>query len=243
VSVPVSVDHQRVDLSMSSSASAFHQHAACAPRPTPTMIDIGVASPSAQGQAMMSSTLTAATRVRHARLRPEIRPDAPNATQRHDDHGGDKPAGHPIRKPLDRRSRALRFRDHLHDLRQQRIAADFFGAHHEPAGLIQRARDHLAAGLSCDGHGFAGDERFIERRTAFENDAVDRHLFAGTDPQFVAGRKAVDLTSCSVPPHEATRGFRRQLQQALMAPDVASRRAAPALAEQHQHSDDGGRFE
>ena len=37
------------------------QHAACAPRPTPTMIDIGVASPSAQGQAMIS-TLTAATR-------------------------------------------------------------------------------------------------------------------------------------------------------------------------------------
>ena len=32
----------------------------CAPRPTPTMIDIGVASPSAQGQAMIS-TVTAAT--------------------------------------------------------------------------------------------------------------------------------------------------------------------------------------
>ena len=47
---------------MRSSASAFLiSTPACAPRPTPTMIDIGVASPSAQGQAMMS-TLTAATR-------------------------------------------------------------------------------------------------------------------------------------------------------------------------------------
>ena len=33
---------------------------ACAPRPTPTMIDIGVASPSAHGQAMIS-TATAFT--------------------------------------------------------------------------------------------------------------------------------------------------------------------------------------
>ena len=61
VSVPVLSTTRVSTFSMRSSASAFLiSTPACAPRPTPTMIDIGVASPSAQGQAMMS-TETAAT--------------------------------------------------------------------------------------------------------------------------------------------------------------------------------------
>ena len=61
VSVPVLSTTSVSTFSMRSSASAFLiSTPACAPRPTPTMIDIGVASPSAQGQAMIS-TLTAAT--------------------------------------------------------------------------------------------------------------------------------------------------------------------------------------
>ena len=62
VSVPVLSTTSVSTFSMRSSASAFLiSTPACAPRPTPTMIDIGVASPSAQGQAMIS-TVTAATR-------------------------------------------------------------------------------------------------------------------------------------------------------------------------------------
>ena len=61
VSVPVLSTTSVSTFSMRSSASAFLiSTPACAPRPTPTMIDIGVASPSAQGQAMIS-TATAAT--------------------------------------------------------------------------------------------------------------------------------------------------------------------------------------
>ncbi len=62
VSVPVLSTTSVSTFSMRSSASAFLiSTPAWAPRPTPTMIDIGVASPSAQGQAMIS-TDTAATR-------------------------------------------------------------------------------------------------------------------------------------------------------------------------------------
>ena len=62
VRVPVLSTTRVSTFSMRSSASAFLiSTPAWAPRPTPTMIDIGVASPSAQGQAMIS-TLTAATR-------------------------------------------------------------------------------------------------------------------------------------------------------------------------------------
>jgi hypothetical protein len=62
VRVPVLSTTRVSTFSMRSSASAFLiSTPAWAPRPTPTMIDIGVASPSAHGQAMIS-TLTAAIR-------------------------------------------------------------------------------------------------------------------------------------------------------------------------------------
>ena len=115
---------------------------------------------------------------RHPRFRPEGGPGA-EGDQRHDDHDRHEPAGDLIGQTLDRCARALRLRDHLDDLRKQRVAPDLVGAHHETAGLVERASDHLAAGLLGDRHGFAGHQRFVERGAAFEDDAVDRHLSPG----------------------------------------------------------------
>ncbi len=53
-------DEVSTEASRSSAAALRTSTPACAPRPVATMMEIGVASPSAQGQAMMS-TLTAAT--------------------------------------------------------------------------------------------------------------------------------------------------------------------------------------
>ena len=54
--VPVLSTTSVSTFSMRSSASASRISTPCwAPRPTPTMMDIGVASPSAQGQAMIST--------------------------------------------------------------------------------------------------------------------------------------------------------------------------------------------
>ena len=61
VSVPVLSTTSVSTFSRTSSASAFlTKTPASAPRPVPTIIDMGVASPSAQGQAMIS-TATALT--------------------------------------------------------------------------------------------------------------------------------------------------------------------------------------
>ena len=80
VSVPVLSTTSVSTFSMRSSASAFLiSTPICAPRPTPTMIDIGVASPSAQGQAMIS-TLTAATRPKAIRGSGPMYAHTPNAT-------------------------------------------------------------------------------------------------------------------------------------------------------------------
>ena len=245
VSVPVLSTTSVSIFSIRSSASAFLiSTPACAPRPTPTMIDIGVASPSAQGQAMIS-TLTAATRPNAIRGSGPNNAQTPKAMQRDDDHRRHEPAGDLVGEPLDRRARALRLRDHLDDLRKQGVAPDLLGAHDEAAGLVERARDHLAAGLLGDRHGFAGHQGFIERRAALEDDAVHRHFFSRPDAQSVADLEAVDLNLVvGAVVADATRGFRRQFEQRL---DRAGRRLAGAqlqhLAEQDEHGDDGGGLE
>jgi hypothetical protein len=82
--------------------------------------------------------------------------------------------------------------------------------------LIERARDHLAAGLLGDWHGFAGYQRFIERGTAFEDDAVDRHLLARPHPQPVADDKRVDFhLVVDAIVADPARGFRCELKQGL----------------------------
>ena len=181
---------------------------------------------------------------RHSRLRSEPRPGA-KGDQRHGDHDRHEPAGNLVRQSLDRRARALRFRNHLDDLRQQGVAPDLVGAHHEAAGLIEGTRDHLGAGLLRHRHRFSGHQRFIERGAAFEDHTVDRHLLAGADAQFVADGQAVDLDlMVGAVLVDAPRGLGRQLQERL---DCAGCRLAGAklenLSEQYQHGNDGRGFE
>ena len=243
VSVPVLSTTSVSIFSMRSSASAFLiRMPACAARPTPTMIDIGVASPSAQGQAMISTRHGGDQRVSQARLRPERRPSR-ECDQRRRDHRRHEPGGDPIGQPLDRRARALRRGDHLHDLRQHGVAADFFRAHDEAAAAVERSGDHVGALLLGHRHRFAGDHRFIDRGPAFDQHAIDRNLFAGTNAQPVAGRNGLERhIFIAAVILDAPRGLGRQLDKRA---DRARGRGAGAqfehLAEQHQHGDDARR--
>ena len=152
---------------------------------------------------------------RHAWFRPEPGPGA-ERDQRHGDDNRHEPAGNLIGQPLDRRARSLRIRHHLHDLGQQRVAPDLVGAHHEPAGLVERTCDHLAAGLLGNRHGFAGHQRFVERGAAFEDDAVHRHFLARPDAQMIADRKRIDFHfMIGAIVADPAGGFRRKLEQRL----------------------------
>ena len=170
-----------------------------------------------------------------ARLRPERRPGG-ERHERHRDHRRHEPAGDLIGQPLDRRAAALRLRHHLHDLRQQRVAADLVGAHHEAAAAVDRAADHARVFFLGHRHGFAGHHGFIERGAALQHDAVDRHLVAGAHAQAVADIDGVErnfLVAAVV--LDAARGLGRQIEQRA---DRARGRLARAqfqhLAEQHQ---------
>ena len=181
---------------------------------------------------------------RHAGFRPKVSPGAKSDHRDHD-HRGHEPAGDLIGQPLDRRARALRLRDHFNDLGKQRVAPDFFGAHHESAGLIESAGDHLRASLFADRHGFACHQRFVEGRATLEDDPIHRHLFSGAYPQSVACNQTIDLNLVvGAIISDPASGFGRQFQKGL---DRAGRCLACAelkdLAEKNQDGDNRGSFE
>ena len=103
----------------------------------------------------------------------------------------------------------------------------------------------LRAGLLGRRHRFPGDHRFIDRRLAFDQDAVDRHPFARANADQVADRDGVEryVLVSAVRPH-APRAVGRQRHQRA---DGAQGRGAGAqfqhLPEQHQHGDHRGGLE
>ena len=53
---------------------------------------------------------------------------------------GTNHAGDFVGETLNRRAAALRLRDHLHNLREDGLAADALGLDHEATGLVRRCR-------------------------------------------------------------------------------------------------------
>ena len=94
-------------------------------------------------------------------------------------------------------------------------------------------------------HGFAGDQRFVDRRVPVDDGAVDRDFFAGTHPQALSdgnvGKRNFRLAAIVGDP---TRLLGRKIEEGA---DGARSRGAGAqfenLPEQHQHGDDGGGLE
>ena len=114
---------------------------AVAPRPMPTVIDIGVARPRAQGQAMISTATELTTAYASAGFGPKML-QTTNVTIGHEHDGRHEPRGNFVGQPLNRRPASLRVADQLHDLSQQRFAADFLGPHQKAARAVHGAADH-----------------------------------------------------------------------------------------------------
>ena len=140
VSVPVLSTTSVSTFSSVSSASALRINTpACAPRPVPTMIAIGVASPSAQGHAIISTATAFTNPCARRGCRPKRSPHD-ERQHRNPDHRRNEPPRDAIGQPLNRSAAALRLAHHLHNLRQQRLAAHALGLHDERSGAVHRRR-------------------------------------------------------------------------------------------------------
>ena len=185
----------------------------------PTSRAVGVASPSAQGQAMIS-TATAAVKASAAPSPATSRnPSVATAsaiTIGHE-HGRD-----PVGEPLHRRLAALRLGHESGDLGQGRVGTDSRGPHDEPpAGVDGRAR-HRVARPDLDGHRFAGEQRGVDRGGARFDDAVRRDLLARPHDEAHPDRKLLDRD-----PHLARR--RRSTATSCAPRSRSARSAAPEL--------------
>ena len=140
---------------------------------------------------------------------------------------------------------ALRFADHLDDLREQRFAADALGAHEQRAGAVHGRADDASTGLLLNGNRFAGDHRFIDGAGTFDDAAIDGNLFAGTNAKFLSdlhvGER--DIGFGAVVGDDA-RHLGRKIEQGA---NSAGRAAASAkfhdLTDEDEDGDAGGGFE
>ena len=194
----------------------------CAPRPVPTISAVGVASPSAHGQAMISTATAAvnACRGRGAEQRASPASVASEITIT----TGTKTAE---TRSASRCTGALpdcAVLDEPRDLRERRVGADLRRADDEPAVRVDRRAGDLGSRPDLDRHRLAGQQRLVDRRLALDDDAVGRDLLAGPDDEQVADLELVDRNEHLVAVAQHARLLRAQLEQR------ADRLARAALA-------------
>ncbi len=160
-------------------------------------------------------------------------------------YGRHEPFGYAIGELLDGSAAALRLADELHDTRQQSLAANALGAHHERAGAVDGRADDFARRRFFDRHGLAGDHGFVDRAAAFEKDAIHRDFFSGLYAETVSGlhllERNIFFTSFGI---EQVSGAGAEIEQrANGGAGAAADAQLQDLAEQHQSGDCGGGFE
>jgi hypothetical protein len=74
----------------------------------------------------------------------------------------------------------------LDDLRERCVGTHLGRPVAETAAFVDRCPDDFVSGGFRDGHGFAGEHRFIDLRAALQNLAVDGDLVARPDDYGVA---------------------------------------------------------
>ena len=184
------------------------------------MIDIGVASPSAQGQAMISTATAATIACASAGRRSR---DEPSDEREHraNHYCRNEIARHDVGQALNRRAAPLGVGHHPHDLREQRIGADPLGAHHEAAAGVDGGADDAVARTLEHRDRLAGEHRFVDRAFALDNHAVDRNVLARAHAQPIANLDLAQRDVSSTPLSRSRRAvFGASLSRARIAPAV-----------------------
>ena len=113
------------------------------------------------------------------------------------------------------------------------------------AGAVDRAADQLVATAFLERDRLAGDHRLINRTGTVDNNTIDGHLLAGTNPEPVARNDEIqrDVLFPSVF-SDPSRRFRRQAKQgADGAAGLPACSQLEDLAQKDERDDHGGRLE
>ena len=115
-----------------------------------------------------------------------------------------------------RRARALRLGDHLDDLRQQGIGADFLGPHQQAARTVDGGADQTFSGHLAYRDRLTRNHGLVDAAVALDHLAIDRHLFTRSDSQDIAYLHVLqrDVFLLAIRAHQA-RGLGCQPQQQL----------------------------
>ena len=151
----------------SSETACLNRMPRLAARSVATITAVGVASPSASGQAI-TTAVTAKVSASSSGSRSDEEPDqeGQHARADRDQH---QVVRRPVGQPLGRRLAVLGRLDQPDDLRQRRVRADLGGPEAQRARLVDRAGDHLVAGLLLDRDALAGDHALVDRAAAVEH--------------------------------------------------------------------------
>ena len=209
----------------------------------PTVIDMGVASPSAHGQAMISTAtafvIAAANRGCGPNARPRDKGDRRNGHNRRHEHGRNA-----VGQFLHRCTTHLCLGDESHDLRQQCLIADMLGSHRERTGLVQRAARDAIAGTFGHGDRLTRHQRFVDGTRSIGHPAIDWNLVAGPHPQEIAGPNFFERNFLLNAMLDSPGRRGRQGQQFADGP--ARLPAGPQLenlSQKHENRDGGRRLE
>ena len=102
------------------------------------------------------------------------------------DRDDDQEMRRAVGEPLRRRLRFLCALHELDDPRERGIRSNLRRPKTDRTAEIHRAGDHRRAGLLLDGHGLAGDHRFVDRGASVDDHAIDRRTFTWTQDDHVA---------------------------------------------------------
>ncbi len=163
-----------------------------------------------------------------------------NCQNGNDYHRWNEPLGDPVDHALNGQLGALSLLDHLNDLRQHRIAADFLCPEGQRPGAIDSCPDNFRTFSLFNRHRFPGDHALINIGRAGQHDPVDGNLFARTHMNDIAHNDILDgaFNDRAIPFHPC--GFGLQADELANGLTGAALRARlQQTTQKDQHDNDG----
>ena len=168
----------------------------------------------------------------------------PEGPDRQGDDDGDEHGGDLVGEPLDGCLAVLGVGHEPGDLGQRGVGADTGGPHDEATAGVDGGAGDRVAGADLDRDGLAGEERRVDGRGAFFDDAVGGDLLPGADDEHVADGEVADRDADLVTVAQDGDVLGTHVEQRPQGGTGGALGAGLEVAAgEDEHDDDAGHFE